>query len=220
MADHMVKFSEVPKGQRFQQFKDYYKWPSFAALFALIVLIIFIKAALFAPKYDAFLLVSTKETLLEDTIKQIEATYAEKGLNLNGDKINSVSITEITYSNEMSKKTPNIAMAMQTKLLAAFASKENIIQIVDDESYDAFKAQDYIGTYKDLGAKGDIFDKDKSEDVKIPLSCVPFFENIDALENKDKLYLTIRPRIDAQLKDKDALAEYERQLDVFFSFFN
>ncbi|MBP3337474.1 MAG: hypothetical protein J6L59_03590 [Clostridia bacterium] len=218
MADHMIKMSEVPKGQRYQQFKDYYRIPLICALVGVIMVISILKSTVFAPKPDAYLLVATKNDVSAEFTASVETLYTENGNDFNGDEKNLISITPVSYNPLQAKTDPEVGMAMQTKLMAVLSTAENIMQIVDDDMFEYFSEQGLIGTYSDLGKSETEFGKAPSEIIKIPLSEIGFFKGEEFIGKTDGLYMTIRPRDGSQLgENKKKIARYEEQIEAFLT---
>ena len=216
MADHMIKMSEVPKGQRYQQFKDYYRIPVIVGIIAVIMVVSILKTTVFAPKPDTFMLVATNYTVDSEFTDKIKTQYAEKGIDFNDDGKCLISITPLEYNEVQLKTDPEVGMAMQTKLMAVLSTAENIMQVVDDGMYEYFLEQDLIGTYADLGDKAAEFENASDEIIKIPLSDIPFFKSEELLGKTDGYYMTIRPRAGSQLGDKEKkIKNYEEQIDAF-----
>ena len=220
MADHMIKMSEVPKGQRYQQFKDYYRTPLIFGIAIAVMLISILKTTVFSPKPDAYVVTASKYDISNQFLDTLENKYAEIGQDVNGDEKVLLSVTPITY-NELTMKTdPEVGVAMQTKMMGVLSTAENIIQIVDDDMYEFFLSQGLCGTYSDLGDKTDVFQKPLDEIIKIPLGEIPFFESDEFKEEKDGLYMTIRPRDGSQLgNSKKKIENYENQIDAFINLF-
>lgn len=220
MADHMIKMSEVPKGQRYQQFKDYYRTPLIFGLIIAVMLISILKTTVFSPKPDAFVVMASKYDISAEFVDALENKYSEIGQDVNKDKKVLLSVTPITY-NELALKTdPEVGVAMQTRMMGVLSTAENIIQIVDDDMYEYFMSQGLCGTYSDLGEDKNIFDKSLDEVIKIPLSDIPFFNSEEFSAEKDGLYMTIRPRDGSQLgKSEKKIKNYENQIDAFINLF-
>lgn len=220
MADHMIKMSEVPKGQRYQQFKDYYRIPLLCLIIGIVMLVSILKTTVFSPKPDAFLVITTSYDIASDFQTLTESLYSEKGQDFNGDEKALISVTPITY-NELTMKTdPEVGMAMQTKLMGVLSSAENIMQIVDEDMFKLFEGEGLIGTYADLEDKENTFNKPLDEKIKIPLSEIPFFASEEYNGKTDGLYMTIRPRDGSQLGNKEKkIKAYNNQITAFMNLF-
>ncbi len=219
MADHVIKMSEVPKGQRYQQFKDYYRTPLIIAVLCAIMIFSFIKTIVFRPRPDSFLLIATSYDLPEDFTASIEELYAVSGPDFNENDERLISTNHILYNPLILKTDPEAGAAMQTKLMAVLSSPENIMQIVDEDLFRLLKEQELIGTYSDLGEKASMFSNSPDEEIKIPLSEIAFFKNEAFIGKTDGLYMTIRPRDGSQLNGKEKkIAVYENQIDAFITF--
>lgn len=221
MADHMIKMGEVPKGQRYQQFKDYYRIPLVCVLIGIIMVVSILKTTVFSPKPDAFIVVATQRDISGDFATMVEELYTAGSPDLNGDGKSLISVNSIAYNELQMKTDPEVGMAMQTKLMAVLSTAENIMQIVDDEMYEYFLNQGLIGTYVDLGEHASAFENPAEEIIKIPLSEIPFFAEKNFEGITDGLYMTIRPRDGSQLGGKEKkIKRYEEQIDAFMSLYN
>ena len=212
MADHMIKMNEVPKGQKYQQFKDYYRIPVISGLIILVFAVSILKTTVFKPKPDASILLAASRDVSQDFITLFESFFAQTGLDFNGDGKCLMELNPVTYNEATMKTDPNMGMAMQAKLMGSLSTAESIIQIVDDYMYDYLDGQEIIGTYADLGDEN-VFGKAPEEKLKIPLTEVAFFSRSEFSGMLDGYYLTVRPKAASQLGDNaKKIAAYENQI--------
>ena len=202
MADHMVKFKEVPKGQRWQFFWDYYRVPTIVGIIIAIVVISLIKTIFFTPEPDINILLTTQYTFSDENLEKFNSKVENLIEDVDGDNKKIVLTTPIAYNEKVSETDPQYAMAALTKFNVELASGLNIIQITDDALYERYKVSECLATYEVFENFGVKFSyEDKNEIVKIPLKEIKAFSDID---HADELYLTIRPPMAQHTKkDKD-----------------
>ncbi|MBE7038809.1 MAG: hypothetical protein E7404_07910 [Ruminococcaceae bacterium] len=202
MADHIVKFKEVPKGQRFQFFWDYYRIPTIVGIIVAVVVVSLIKTVFFTPDPDINILITTQYTFSDENLEEFNKQVELMLDDYNGDNKKISLATPIAYNEKISENDPQYAMAALTKFNVELASGLNIIQITDDEMYKRYEASECLANYKvfeEFGVKCPV--DNKTEIVKIPLSEIEVFSNI---KHADELYLTVRPpMVQHTKKDKD-----------------
>ncbi len=208
MADHMYKPSEVPKGQRWQHFLDYYKIPTIIAVVAIIAVISLLKSTVFSTKPDISILASTKMYVDYAIWDEATAAFGEMPLDYNHDEKSTVSIDYINLNYYLHKNDPEVYSAYSTKLTASLASADSALQIVDEGMFEYFKAEGLVATYaecKELAGQA------QEGDIKIPLRELAPFRDIEALP--DGLFLTVRPHDAMQIgNSKKKQEKYENQL--------
>lgn len=213
MADHMYKPSEVPKGQRWQHFKDYYRIPAILAACGIIAVISILKTTVFSPEADIKILAAS--SVYVDYKVWDEAAAAMSGMPFDYDEdgnslaeFTSVQLDEYSRTND-----PEVYTANQTKLTVSLAAAESALQIVDDALYTELEAEQLIGTYSELP---DTLGHAPDEVIKIPLKELTPFKNLENLP--DGLYMTLRPRDAMQLgKSEKKLTYYENQIDALMT---
>ena len=212
MADHVYKFSEIPKGQRWKFFWDYYKIPTALIMIGVIALILILQTTVFAPKKDLAILSATQIYVARDTWQQAEEGFSSLPLDLNEDGRILVEINDNYMDSTMRETDPQTYMVIQSKLMASLSTAESALQIVDDDTYAYFEEQALLGTYAELpSAMGHNAD----EVIKIPLKELKPFKAIQDLP--DGLFMTLRPKAAMQLGDSEKkLADYEKQIEALF----
>ncbi len=213
MADHMVKMSEVPKGQRWQHFLDYYKYRVIAVVFLLLAAIPVVYYNFFEQKPDMTILAAYQlevpETLWQEASEKISPMIAD--YNEDGE---SIFLVEGIYADDSyAQKDGQMQMAYQTKLMAYLQDARHVLQIVDEEMYTYMEVQGCLATYSELK---DTLGRNPEEFIKIPLKDLKPFDEMDALP--DGFYMTLRPKnaIERGIYKNDP-AFYERQLDLFYA---
>ncbi|MBQ2695700.1 MAG: hypothetical protein IJF61_00170 [Clostridia bacterium] len=213
MADHMYKPSEVPKGQRWRYFLDYYKYPTIFGVILLIALIYFLKSVVFAPKNDIVILAATRGYVSNEVWKQAEEKLKEMPLDINGDKKVLVDINDIFLDEVLETGDPEAFMLEETRLTSALMTAESALQIVDERMFAYLQNEDLLATYSELpDAKGN----NPDELIKIPLETLEPFKSIENLPTD--LYMTLRPKDAMQLGDsKKKIEAYEKQVEALVS---
>lgn len=208
MADHMYKPSEVPKGQRWQHFLDYYKIPTIIAVVAIIAVISFVKTTVFSVKADVSILAVTKMYVSYDLWDEATEAFSAMPLDYNNDDKATVSIEYINMDDALQESDPEVYSAYSTKLMASLASAESALQIVDEGMFEYLKEESLIATYAECK---EFADRPQDEDIKIPLKeLAPFRDMTDV---PDGLFLTVRPREAMQIGNSEKKqTKYENQL--------
>lgn len=209
MADHMYKPSEVPKGQRWQHFLDYYKIPTIIAVLLVIAVISILKSTVFSVKPDVTILAASKLYVSYDAWDEATAAFAEMPLDYNNDGKSTVTVEYINLDDSMQQSDPEVYVAYQTKLMASLSSAESALQIVDEDMFTYFVDQQLAATYAEL----EMFagHEPQSDYVKIPLKELAPFR--DMADLPDGLFLTVRPQEAMQIgNSKKKQAKYENQL--------
>ncbi len=210
MADHMYKPHEVPKGERWQYFKDYYLVKSICIALGVIALISLLKTTVFAPKPDVSMLIA-HTTYIDNVIwEEATAAFQTLPLDLNEDGQILIDAGPIHIDPNMEKTDPEMYMASQNKLMASLATAEYALQVVDDALFESLSRDELIGTYAELP---DAMGHNPEEIVKIPLQELAPFKTVENVP--DGLYMTLRPKNAMQIgNSKKKLAHYDQQLKV------
>ena len=210
MADHMYKPSEVPKGQRWRYFLDYYKYPTIFGVIILIALIYFLKSVVFAPKNDMVILAATRTYVREEVWQQAEATLKEMPLDLNGDNKVLVDINDILLDETLEASDPEVFQLQQTRFTSSLVLAESALQIVDEKMFAYLQEEDLLATYEELS---ECQGQNAGEFIKIPLEALKPFQSIENLP--EGLYMTLRPKDAMQLgNNKKKLEAYKKQVEA------
>jgi len=211
MADHVYKPSEIPKGQRFQYFWDYYKIPVLVGVLILIAVVYFLKTVVFAPKTDVSILIASREYVDYEVTEQIAEKMRALPYDLDGDGKVEVSIDYIHLDPEAQQQDPEYYNAQKMKLVAILSTAETALQIVDEETYQYLEAEELIGTYGELSED---YGHAPDEAIKIPLSSFALFNQYNE-QLPQGLFFTLRPKDAMQLGDSEKkLAVYMHQVAV------
>ncbi|MBE7036628.1 MAG: hypothetical protein E7403_04980 [Ruminococcaceae bacterium] len=210
MADHIYKPHEVPKGERWQYFKDYYLKTTIVIVLILFALISIIKTTMFSPKPDVSLLVAYATPVNTEVWEEASAGLQAMPLDLNGDGSVLLDINPLHLDPNMEKTNVEMYIAAQNKFMVSLSAAEYALQIVDDNLFETLSHEELIGTYAELpDAMGH-----KPEDIiKIPLKELSPFNAIE--DFPEGLYMTLRPKNAMQIgNSKKKLANYERQVQA------
>ena len=213
MADHMVKLSEVPKGQRWQHFLDYYKYRVIIAVCLLIAAVPVVYYNFFEKKPDMMMLatyqIEVPETVWQEASEKISAMIPD--YNEDGE---SLFLVEGIYADDSyAQKDGQMQMAYQTKLMAYLQEARYVLQIVDEEMYTYMEVQGCLAPYGELE---DALGHAEDEIIKIPLKELKPFDSMDALP--EGFYMTLRPKeaISRGIHKNDP-EYYDRQIALLYA---
>ena len=213
MADHYYKPWEVPKGQRWDYFLDYYKKPAIITIFVIAALISILYTTVFAPKPDVMILaahyVYTEPTLWEDAAAEME----KMPFDFNEDGDSFIEFNAIIFDAKTQTEDPEAHLANQTRLSASVATAESALQIVDADTLPYFAEQGLLGTYSELN---NLMGHAADEVIQIPLSDLKPFKTMENLT--EGLYMTLRPRELMHIGNSKAKAKnYEDQIKMLMT---
>ncbi len=216
MADHTYKLNDVPKGERWQYFKDYYLIKSIVILFIIVVAISIIKSTVFAPRPDVYILAVHAAPVTSETWDVVQTTLNTMPLDHNGDETVLTDFCSILLEENMEQADAEIYMANQNKLVATLSTAQYALQIVDETFYQIFAEMELLGTYAELP---DAMGHNPEEIIKIPLKELAPFNTISNLP--DGLYMTLRPRDAMQLgNSKKKNQQYENHIQTLLLMIN
>ena len=194
----VVKFKDVPKGQKLQYTWDYWRLPAIIVILIVLFLGVIFYTIFSTPKVDMNVLLTCKYTLDENHIAQVESDMKNA---YEHEKNKNYQITYIQINEEMSKINPTTHAAEMTRLRGEIASPDSYVYLLDDDMFNEFKSEGLIATYRELGL-------DSDEDIKI--SADKIFTNPNF---KGKFYLCLRPKNISQLDSKKNIEKYEYALN-------
>ncbi len=210
MADHVYKPSEVPKGQRWQQFKDYYRIPFIFAVIGVICVISILRTTVFSTKPDVTIIAATEGYVDYTVWEKAREGFSSMPLDLNEDGEVLIETEYVQLDEATMQSDPETYMAYQTKLVATLSTAESALQIVDEGMFEFFSEENLIGTYGELP---DPMGHPADEAIKIPLETLPPFSQIENLPQG--LYMTLRPEEAMQIHGSEKkLERYEKQIEV------
>ncbi len=210
MADHMVKMSEVPKGQRFRQFMDYYKYRVIASILVIAALVPLVYQNVFAPQPDATFLAATKQAVSAEVWDQVTESLSAMVPDENGDGESLAFVETVFADSSYQNKNGEYHMAYQTKLMALLQDATHALQIIDADMIEHFSVQACLATYEELP---ELPGHDSDEPILIPLRDLKPFREIQALP--DNLFMSLRPREAVNRgRHKDEADYYDKQLEL------
>ncbi len=216
MADHIYKPNEVPKGERWQYFRDYYLIKSIVVLLIIAAAISIIKSTVFAPRPDFHILAVHATPVSSETWNAVEGALNTMNLDHNGDETVLTDFCPIHLDENMEKADAEIYMANQNKLIATLSTAQYALQIVDEAFYQSFAEMELLGTYAELP---DAMGHNPEEIIKIPLKELAPFNALNSLP--DGLYMTLRPRDAMQLgNNKKKNQQYENHIQTLLLMIN
>ncbi|MBE7048887.1 MAG: hypothetical protein E7393_05930 [Ruminococcaceae bacterium] len=213
MADHKYKPSEVPKGERWQYFLDYYKTPVIVGVVGIFLLISFLKSTVLAPEPDVSILASTSEFVHYDKWTSVQESISALPLDYDEDGETLVEIEYVQLDADAKPEEIEVHRSNQAKLIALLESAHCALQILDEEMFAYFYEQGLVATYGELP---DAMGREADEVIKIPLSEINAFSSVPELP--EGLYMTLRPRDAMHMGDnKKKQAKYDHQLDTLMA---
>lgn len=210
MADHVYKFKEVPKGQRWKFFWDYYKLPTIGIIIGVIAVVSIFYTVVLAPKRDISIVTATQSYVAPEVWSQAGEALNAMPLDLNGDGKVIVEINDNQLDPKMAQSDPETYQVIQTKLMASLSTAESALQIVDEAYFEFLGEEGLLGTYAELP---DTMGHDAKEIIKIPLSELKPFRDTEGLP--EGLFMTLRPEDGMQIYGNEKkLENYKKQIEV------
>lgn len=212
MAEHVRKISEVPKGQRLQFFIDYF-WGHTLFIICAIACIWYLIYTFNQPRPDArVLMASYQDFAAEQVLDEIEKGLNEQAMDFNEDGRVIMQVNYNYLDETLKTRSPETFVTLQTKLMTSVGDRTQIYHILDEKAYQMFYDFTAVGTYADF--EGYETGHAPEEYVKIPLSEIPIFNQEKLGKDGDKLFLTVRPRATAELKNDKAIENYNKHIDA------
>ena len=212
MAESVRKMSEVPKGQKFQFFIDYFGVRTLFIIFGVLC-VAYLVYAFNQPKPDAkVLMASYQDFAAEEVLVEIENAFNEQKMDFNEDGRIMMQVNYNYLDESLKVRAPETFVTLQTKLMTSVGDRTQIYHILDEKAYQMFYDFTAVGTYANF--EGYETGHDPKEFVKIPLSEIPIFDQEKLGKNADKLFLTVRPRATAELKNEEAILNYNKHIDA------
>lgn len=212
MADHVYKFREVPKGQRWNFFWDYYKIPVAVTIISVIALVSILKTTVFAPKKDIVIVTATETYVLPEVWSAVEEQLCLMPFDFNEDGKVLAELNVNHIDPKLQETDPETFMAIQAKLTASLSTAESALQIVDEKTVSFFREQALLGTYAEMPA---VEGHAPEEELIIPLKELTPFKNVEGLP--DGLFMILRPEDAMQIYGSEKkLANYKKQTDALF----
>ena len=212
MAENIRKISEVPKGERFQFFIDYFGIRTLFIIFGILCLA-YVIYAFNQPKPDARVLMASYEDFAsQEVLGEIENALNEQNMDFNTDGKAMMQLNYNYLDQRLMQTAPESYVTLQTKLMTSVGDTTQIYHILDETAYQLFLSNTAIGTYADF--EGYETGHDPKEYVKIPLSEIPIFDKEILGDKAEKLFFTVRPRANAEVHKEKSLANYNKHIDA------
>jgi len=122
MADHVYKPSEVPKGQRWQHFLDYYKTPFIVGVLLIIAAIFILRTIVFAPEKDVTILMASEQYIDYEITGSLNEDFQSMPLDFDGDGEVLISFDFVHLDPTAQPQDPEYYKAQQMKLMAVLSS--------------------------------------------------------------------------------------------------
>lgn len=123
---------------KWENFWYYYKYHVIAAIFVIVMIVVFIHDKLQQVDYDYQIAAITENSLSEEQISGLEKVFQSIADDRNKDGEVHVQIMNYTIS-EDDNANYQVKMANQTKLMADFESGESMIFMYTDSVYETYK---------------------------------------------------------------------------------
>ena len=135
--DKYMKLKDIPKGQRWEHFWTYYKVQTIIGAFVVLLVAMLVKDVVFKEKVDIYLTVASSEYASDAVSAELSRVLQQYGEDFDGNGDLSVYVDQITMSTESYTVDPEMVMAAQTRLIAQFQDKNQIIFLMDQDIYDS-----------------------------------------------------------------------------------
>ncbi len=212
MAESVRKMSEVPKGQKLQFFIDYFGFRT-VLIICGILCVWYLIYAFNQPRPDSRVLIASYQDFAsEQVLGELEKGFNEQAMDFNEDGRVMMYMNYNYLDESLRVRAPETFVTLQTKLMTSVGDTTQLYHILDEKAYQLFYDFTAVGTYADF--EGYETGHDPAEYVKIPLSEIPIFDNEILGKEADKLFLTIRPRRNAELKNDKATENYNKHMDA------
>ena len=124
----------VPEKGKFRKKWDnhwyHYKWATWGAVFAAIVLFVAVKSCVDRPKYDYQVTLVTQVYYSEQLLDEMAKEFERFGEDIDGN--GTVAVQVINLNINVENANPQMEMAMRTKFQGGLLSGESMIYIVDE----------------------------------------------------------------------------------------
>ncbi|MBR2472232.1 MAG: hypothetical protein IKB55_06070 [Clostridia bacterium] len=212
MAESVRKISEVPKGQRLQFFIDYF-WLHTVLVICAILCLWYLIYAFNQPRPDSkVLMASYNDFASEEVLSGIEEAFNEREMDFNEDGRVMMQINYNYLDESLKNTSPESFVTLQTKLVTSVGDTNQLYHILDEKAYQLFEGYTAVGTYAEF--EGYETGHAPDERIKIPLSEIPAIAEKIPEKDAEKLFLTIRPRANAELKTDRKTENYNKHIDA------
>ncbi len=213
----MEVYGERPKFGTKEWFTNYfwyhYKWATLAAIFGVLVLIVFIKDMVTQEKYDMQISVNSSIFTTMDQQYAFEEAWEAYAEDFDEDGTVNVGAL-VNYIPQGEQADPNLVMAGQTKFVVELSDGKSMILLFDEAIYEQIERSNGGGEsfFADLSA---LSDKAYDNGIKIKLSDTPLGKDPLLAPLADELFITMRSA-DSPLvtKNGETLRQYDREMAV------
>ncbi len=203
----------VPKTfkEKWKNYWYHYKGLTWGGLAGVVLVVWLIKDIFFGPEYDLSVTTATKYmfSALNDSMSSDLASYAE---DYNGDGKTDVTYNEITIY--LDPEAENVDVQMNAinlqKLMAVFAGGEDLLFVLEQESYD-YVCGGKEGIFIDLSALYP--DIDIIEGDKLILNDTALGKKMYLNGLEEDVFLCVRDMGGSVKEDDESLSTMERSLD-------
>lgn len=213
--DKYVKLKDVPKGQRWEHYWNYYKIHTIVGGFLLIMGVMLIKDVFFREKVDLVITVATTGYFSEESNEELERYLNEYARDYNGNGHKLVDKYDIILSTDVNAD-PQVVMANQTRLLAQFQNTDAAILLMDEEIYEYLGSDDEEDLYADMV---DLVGEEaapliREDRRRIYLKDLPALQDNEYIQRMPDLFFVIRDESNVNRKNKPEVAEtYQDSVD-------
>lgn len=213
--DKYVKLKDVPKGQRWEHYWNYYKIHTIVGGFLLIMGVMLIKDVFFREKVDLVITVATTGYFSEESNEELERYLNEYARDYSGNGHKLVDKYDIILSTDVNAD-PQVVMANQTRLLAQFQNTDAAILLMDEEIYEYLGSDDEEDLYADMV---DLVGEEaapliREDRRRIYLKDLPALQDNEYIQRMPDLFFVIRDESNVNRKNKPEVAEtYQDSVD-------
>ena len=220
--DKYMKLKDIPKGQRWAHFKEYYKLQTFMAVFFGILLIILVKDMFFSEKYDITITEATTRYYSEEVTGAMDTMFTEHSRDYDGNNKRNVAVFHITFDTSVNADV-QMFMAAQTKLLGQFQDENNSIFLLNEDIYEYLlgdeKVEDSYANLKEVVGGSVTPLLREGDEYRLYLKDIPAFQENETLQLiSDDLFFIMRKEEHVNPKGKAKIAElYDRSVQMMES---
>lgn len=220
--DKYMKLKDIPKGQRWAHFKEYYKFQTFMAVFFGILLIILVKDMFFSEKYDITITEATTRYYSEEVTGAMDTMFTEHSRDYDGNNKRNVAVFHITFDTSVNADV-QMFMAAQTKLLGQFQDENNSIFLLNEDIYEYLlgdeKVEDSYANLKEVVGGSVTPLLREGDEYRLYLKDIPAFQESETLQLiSDDLFFIMRKEEHVNPKGKAKIAElYDRSVQMMES---
>ena len=192
--DKYMKLKDIPKGQRWAHFKEYYKFQTFMAVFFGILLIILVKDMFFSEKYDITITEATTRYYSEEVTGAMDTMFTEHSRDYDGNNKRNVAVFHITFDTSVNEDIYEYLLGDE-KVEDSYANLKEVVG----------------GSVTPLLREGD--------EYRLYLKDIPAFQESETLQLiSDDLFFIMRKEEHVNPKGKAKIAElYDRSVQMMES---